>query len=65
MSNDNPASNLEALRSEHRELDERIRSLSSEPTGDQLELARLKRRKLMLKDQIQVILDSNVPDIIA
>ena len=65
MSNDNPASNLEALRSEHRELDERIRSLSSEPTGDQLELARLKRRKLMLKDQIQLIFDRNTPDIIA
>ena len=39
--------------------------LSSEPTGDQLEIARLKRRKLMLKDQIQLILDSNMPDIIA
>ena len=64
MSNDNP-SNLDTLRAEHRQLDERIRALSSEPTGDQLELARLKRRKLMLKDQIQVIVDSNVPDIIA
>ena len=39
--------------------------LSSEPTGDQIEVARLKRRKLMLKDQIQRIIDSNVPDIIA
>jgi hypothetical protein len=33
--------------------------------GDQLELARLKKRKLLLKDQIQLIVDSNVPDIIA
>ena len=65
MTNDNPASNLEALRAEHRELDARIRALSSEPTGDQLELARLKRRKLMIKDRIQLILDSNTPDIIA
>ncbi|MGE5564044.1 MAG: YdcH family protein [Bacillota bacterium] len=65
MTNDNPASNLEALRAEHRQLDERIRALSSEPTGDQLELARLKRRKLMLKDQIQLLLDSSTPDIIA
>jgi hypothetical protein len=65
MSNDNPATHVEALRAEHRELDERIRALSSEPTGDQLEIARLKRRKLMLKDQIQLILDSNTPDIIA
>jgi hypothetical protein len=65
MSNDNPGSNLEALRAEHRELDERIRLLTSEPTGDQLEIARLKRRKLMLKDQIQILLDSSTPDIIA
>ncbi|HEY7006297.1 MAG TPA: YdcH family protein [Sphingomicrobium sp.] len=65
MSNDNPATNLESLRAEHRELDGRIRELTSEPTGDQLEIARLKRRKLMLKDQIQQILDSNTPDIIA
>ena len=56
---------LEALKAEHRQLDEEIRLLSSEPTGDQLELARLKRRKLLLKDQIQLIIDSNVPDIIA
>ena len=65
MDNDNGAANLEALRAEHRELDERIRALSSEPMGDQLELARLKRRKLRLKDQIQVALDANTPDIIA
>ena len=65
MSNDNPAAGLEALRAEHRELDQRIRELSSEPTGDQLEIARLKRRKLLLKDQIQLILDSSTPDIIA
>jgi hypothetical protein len=65
MTNDNPATSLEMMRAEHRLLDERIRVLSSEPIGDQLELARLKRRKLMLKDQIQSILDSNTPDIIA
>jgi hypothetical protein len=65
MINDNPATNLEALRSEHRELDARIRALISEATGDQLEIARLKRQKLLLKDRIQLILDSNTPDIIA
>jgi hypothetical protein len=65
MINDNPATNLEALRAEHRELDERIRVLMSEPAGDQLEIARLKRQKLLLKDRIQRILDSNTPDIIA
>lgn len=65
MSDLNPVGMLEILKAEHRDLDERIRLLSSEPTGDQLELARLKRRKLMLKDQIQLIVDSSVPDIIA
>jgi hypothetical protein len=65
MNDDEPPKSLEALKAEHRELDERIRFLSSETTGDQLEIARLKRRKLMLKDEIQRIKDSNVPDIIA
>jgi hypothetical protein len=65
MNDDHPGVDLEALRAEHRQLDEQIQLLSSEPTGDQLELARLKRRKLMLKDQIQLIVDSNIPDIIA
>ena len=65
MNDLNPVGMLESLKAEHRQLDERIALLSSEPTGDQLELARLKRRKLMLKDQIQLIIDSSVPDIIA
>ena len=65
MNDDHPGAELEALKAEHRELDERIQLLSAEPTGDQLELARLKRRKLMLKDQIQRMIDSSVPDIIA
>jgi hypothetical protein len=65
MNDDHPPLTLESLREEHRQLDERIQLLSSEPTGDQLEIARLKRRKLMLKDQIQLIIDSNIPDIIA
>lgn len=65
MSEINPVGILDSLKAEHRALDERIQVLSSEPTGDQLELARLKRRKLMIKDQIQLIVDSSVPDIIA
>ena len=65
MNDDHPAGLLELLRAEHRQLDEQIQLLSSEPTGDQLEIARLKRRKLQLKDQIQRIIDSSVPDIIA
>ena len=65
MNDDQPLATLEVLRTEHRRLDEEIQLLSSEPTGDQLEIARLKRRKLQLKDQIQRIVDSSVPDIIA
>ena len=65
MNDDDPVQLLVTLKAEHRSLDERIRFLSSEPTGDQLELARLKRQKLMLKDEIQRLLDSSVPDIIA
>jgi hypothetical protein len=65
MNDDDPAQVLAMLKAEHRILDEKIRLLSSEPTGDQLELARLKRQKLMLKDEIQRLMDSSVPDIIA
>ena len=65
MDDDQPAQQLEALQAEHRRLDAEIQALSSEPTGDQLEIARLKRRKLRLKDQIQLIIDSSIPDIIA
>ena len=65
MNDDDPAGELEELRAEHRALDEQIAALSAEGAADQLEIARLKRRKLRLKDRIQQILDSNTPDIIA
>lgn len=67
MQDEQPASAviLESLREEHRQLDEKIKALSSEPTGDQLELARLKRQKLQLKDQIQQMVDASIPDISA
>ena len=56
---------LDAMKAEHRRLDEQISALSANPLSDQLEIARLKRRKLMLKDQIQLVFDRNTPDIIA
>lgn len=65
MNDDEPRPDLDAMKAEHRALDERIRMLVAEPIGDQLELARLKRRKLLLKDQIQLLVDASVPDIIA
>jgi hypothetical protein len=39
--------------------------LTESANVDQLELARLKKRKLQLKDQIQALMDASVPDIIA
>ena len=65
MNDDEPGPDLAALKAEHRELDERIRLLFEDPAADQLEIARLKKRKLRLKDQIQQISASNIPDIIA
>jgi hypothetical protein len=60
-----PASRLAALRMEHRDLDVAIDALRSMAAPDQLQLARLKKRKLRLKDEIAVLQDFAVPDIIA
>lgn len=65
MNDDEPRPDLETLKAEHRNLDERIRLLTDDPTADQLEIARLKKRKLRLKDQISMIEDYLTPDIIA
>lgn len=56
---------LEILRIEHRDLDAAIDALTLAGTSDQLQIARLKKRKLMLKDQIAMIEDYLIPDIIA
>ena len=56
---------LEGLRHQHRELDEVIARLSEEAASNPIELQRLKKRKLMLKDQITAIKDELLPDIIA
>ena len=56
---------LEALRVEHRDMDAAIDALTQSGAGDQLQLARLKKRKLKLKDQISLIEDYLIPDIIA
>ena len=50
------------------QLEKRLSELSEmiqSGVADQMELARLKRRKLRLKDQIQLLLDDSIPDIIA
>ncbi len=53
------------LLSEHRDLDAAIAALTESGSTDQLQIARLKKRKLRLKDQISAIEDQLVPDIIA
>lgn len=56
---------LVELRSEHRDLDTAIEALRHLATPDQLQIARLKKRKLRLKDEIALLEDLSVPDIIA
>ncbi len=56
---------LEVLKVEHRDLDAAIDALTLAGAGDQLQIARLKKRKLRLKDQIAIIADYLIPDIIA
>jgi hypothetical protein len=56
---------LEVLRIDHRDLDAAIDALMSSGSGDQMQIARLKKRKLKLKDQISLIEDYLIPDIIA
>ena len=56
---------LAMLRMEHRDLDAAIEALRATPASDQIRLARLKKRKLRLKDEIAMLEDLSVPDIIA
>lgn len=56
---------LESLRIEHRDLDAAIDALTAAGSQDQLQIARLKKRKLRLKDQITMLEDHLLPDIIA
>ena len=53
------------LRIEHRDLDAAIEALRATTGSDQLQLARLKKRKLRLKDEIAALEDLAIPDIIA
>lgn len=56
---------LTLLQIEHRDLDEAIKAMEATRRGDQVALKRLKKRKLMLKDDIARIEDELTPDIIA
>lgn len=56
---------IHVLESEHRDLDDVIERLSDDKPFDQLQLQRLKKRKLVLKDEIALLRSQILPDIIA
>ena len=71
MTNDPPANDeglrarIAELRQEHQDLDDAVDALASQPRPDQLQIARLKKKKLILRDDIQRLEDQITPDIIA
>jgi hypothetical protein len=56
---------LARLQQEHRDLDAAIAALAMSPGSDLIQVQRLKKRKLVLRDKIRVIEDQLTPDIIA
>ena len=71
MTNDPPAndeglrSRIAELRQEHQDLDDAVNALAAGPRPDQLQIARLKKKKLILRDEITRLEDQLTPDIIA
>ena len=65
MSDEELQTRLELLRIEHRDLDEAISALIVAGSRDQLRAARLKKRKLQLRDRIILLENQLIPDIIA
>lgn len=56
---------LKSLREQHRDLDAAVEALEAEGSSDLLQIKRLKKRKLQLKDQIRNLSAATLPDIIA
>ncbi len=56
---------LARLRQAHQDLDAAVEALNTLPLPDQLQIARLKKRKLILRDQIAKLENSLTPDLIA
>ncbi len=65
MSDEELRERLELLKIEHRDLDDAISALIASGNTDQLRNARLKKRKLQLRDRIILIENALMPDIIA
>jgi hypothetical protein len=59
------AKRLETLKIEHRDLDAAISALICSGSPEQMQLARFKKRKLRLRDEISMLEDQLIPDIIA
>jgi hypothetical protein len=57
------ARRLAELRTEHRDLDDAIARIASDPVRDELQLTRMKKRKLKLKDMIAYFEDKLIPDL--
>ena len=56
---------INALKDEHKKLDEQITREMSSPTADQIRICRMKKRKLAIKDEIKTLENMLLPDIIA
>lgn len=65
LDKENLTAHLQELRLEHRDLDAAIDALQATVRYDQLQLQRLKKKKLRLRDEISRIQDQLYPDIIA
>lgn len=71
MPNDPPANDeglralIAEMRQEHQDLDDAVAALAAMPMPDQLQIARLKKKKLILRDEIGRLEDQVTPDIIA
>jgi hypothetical protein len=65
MDNDALRMELARLRQEHRDLDVAVQALAATSNHDVLQLQRLKKKKLMIKDRISALEDQLFPDIIA
>jgi hypothetical protein len=71
MTNEPPANDeglrarIAELRQEHQDLDDAIHALAAGARPDQLQIARLKKKKLVLRDEITRLEDQLTPDIIA
>jgi len=65
INNEDKSSRLFNLRQEHRDLDDAILALIDKGVFDQLQMQRLKKKKLTLRDKISKFEDDMLPDIIA